>query len=423
MGVIYMLTCVPNGKSYIGKTIDEKRRIYAHFKGYTKQCKALHNAINKYGKENFTVKILHEGIIPELLADFEIAAIKEYNTKAPNGFNLTDGGEGSLNPSEETLRKRSEKMRGRPQPKEVRDKISASHMGIRPNAETRAKQSAAKKGKPSWIAGKKHTEASRKKMSNTHTGKTIPSKTRQKISATMSKIRTSPHFDSFCDRFQSLPNEMPISEKRQIIRDEYKGILDTQTVWRWTKKLLPPNTDIESRKTYRPEYRDAKEFYFLLPKNMYLAEKRKQLFQKFPDVPKYTLRDWVRKWSNTSTPKGAPRRIEEYTEVHNAFLSLSPKMDLITKRKYLYNKFPEISKSTIYQWVQKWQPTPNALKKSVRRKKAHETFRSFPNNLSLKEKRSILQNKFKDVSTRSIERWTLKWQSELEDPSDEQTKD
>ena len=89
----------------------------------------------------------------------------------------------------------------------------------------------------------------------------MPSETRQKISSTMSEIRKNPHFDSFCDHFQSLPNEMPISEKRQIMRDKYKGVLDTQTVWRWTKKLLPPNLNPELLKTYLPEYYDAKEFY------------------------------------------------------------------------------------------------------------------------------------------------------------------
>ena len=145
---------------------------------------------------------------------------------------------------------------------------------------------------------------------------------------------------------------------------------------------------------------------------MYLTEKRKQLFQKFPDVKKYTIRDWIRKWSNASTRKGTPRRIEEYTEVHNAFLSLPTEMDLMAKRKYLYNKFREIPHSRIYQWVQKWQPIPNDLKKSVRRKKAQKLFLSLPKHLSKKEKQNILQNEFKDASVRSIERWVRKWQSD-----------
>ena len=140
-GVIYLIRNLINGKCYIGRTINLKDRLRAHFRGYAKECRHLANAIKKYGKENFTVEILHEGIIPELLPDFERKAIEEYNTKTPNGYNLTDGGEGSLNPSEETREKMRQKMLGRVVSKETREKISRSHFGIRPSAEARKKMS------------------------------------------------------------------------------------------------------------------------------------------------------------------------------------------------------------------------------------------------------------------------------------------
>ena len=161
-GVIYLIRNLINGKCYIGKTINLKRRIYEHFMGHSEGCKLLSRAIKKYGKENFSVEILHEGIIPELLDEFEIQAIKEHNTKAPRGYNLTDGGEGlsgfvfpkdSKTFSAETKRKRSESVRktftespeiwfeaqrkatevaaeknkGKPRPAEIREKISIGH--------------------------------------------------------------------------------------------------------------------------------------------------------------------------------------------------------------------------------------------------------------------------------------------------------
>ena len=107
-GVIYLIRNLINGKAYIGKTIDFKRRVRDHLMGHTKQCKALNNAIKKYGVDAFTYEVLYEGIIPELLSDIERQAIREHNTKAPNGYNLTDGGDGLLNPSEETRRRMSE---------------------------------------------------------------------------------------------------------------------------------------------------------------------------------------------------------------------------------------------------------------------------------------------------------------------------
>lgn len=61
--------------------------------------------------------------------------------------------------------------KGIPRPLEVRDKISKSHLGIKPNAETRVKMSLAKKGKPNLKnIGRKHTEEAKLKNSIAHRG-------------------------------------------------------------------------------------------------------------------------------------------------------------------------------------------------------------------------------------------------------------
>lgn len=86
---IYKITNKVNGKSYIGQSIDINRRWNEHKTGsYTS---AIHLAIIKYGIENFIWEILEECSIKELDIK-EKYYIQQYNTLAPNGYNLTDGG-------------------------------------------------------------------------------------------------------------------------------------------------------------------------------------------------------------------------------------------------------------------------------------------------------------------------------------------
>lgn len=52
----------------------------------------IHCAIRKYGIENFQIDILEENIEKELIDIKEQYYINLYNTMAPNGYNLTEGG-------------------------------------------------------------------------------------------------------------------------------------------------------------------------------------------------------------------------------------------------------------------------------------------------------------------------------------------
>ena len=89
---LYKITNIVNGKSYIGQSIDPNRRFISHIsRAKTNSDNSpIHAAINKYGKENFTLEIL------EWTEDYnnrEKELIKQYNTKSPNGYNIADGGE------------------------------------------------------------------------------------------------------------------------------------------------------------------------------------------------------------------------------------------------------------------------------------------------------------------------------------------
>ena len=94
-GFIYKITNTINSKSYIGQTIQNVReRFYQHCA--TKCSKAvsnmaIHRAIKKYGKSNFTVEVIEE-IDSANLNDRERYWIKYYNSYN-NGYNSTKGGQ------------------------------------------------------------------------------------------------------------------------------------------------------------------------------------------------------------------------------------------------------------------------------------------------------------------------------------------
>ena len=91
-GYIYKITNKVNGKSYIGQTrytIEFRWRQHLHKKDNT----YFHNAIRKYGADNFIVEKLEECNIEDL-NEREIYYIAKYNT-FKDGYNLTIGGDGN----------------------------------------------------------------------------------------------------------------------------------------------------------------------------------------------------------------------------------------------------------------------------------------------------------------------------------------
>lgn len=177
MGVIYVRTNKFNGKKYVGKAVDIKQREYTwntishHYAG-----KVIDAARAKYGIDNFDFEILKECEDKEL-NQWETYYIKELNTKVPYGYNLTDGGDGTLgfSLSEETRKKLSEAHKGKKLSQETKNKMSISKKGEKNNfygkrhtEESIEKMSESHKGKQTWMKGKHHTEETKKKMSEIH---------------------------------------------------------------------------------------------------------------------------------------------------------------------------------------------------------------------------------------------------------------
>jgi len=108
MGCIYMLIS-PSGKCYIGKTIQDVLQRWKAHKRPSSNCPAISNAINKYGWENFTKSVIDWAPENEL-DNLEQYYIKLHNSMAPNGYNLTEGGDGGRF-SEETRKKVSDGLK------------------------------------------------------------------------------------------------------------------------------------------------------------------------------------------------------------------------------------------------------------------------------------------------------------------------
>lgn len=97
-GCIYCIINKINGKKYVGQTskLYLSDRFGAHkFNARNDVSGYLYNAMRKYGEENFEIKVLIHGIPIDKLDFYEILWIKKLNTKSPNGYNMTDGGDGT----------------------------------------------------------------------------------------------------------------------------------------------------------------------------------------------------------------------------------------------------------------------------------------------------------------------------------------
>ena len=125
-GRIYKITNKLNNKSYIGLTT---KSIYDRFQGHletsSKRNSAIHAALVKYGKENFSLVELDDAFTKEELFAKEVFWIKEFNT-FNCGYNLTEGGGGITNMSVEMRTKISNSKKGIPNPKLQGREISTS---------------------------------------------------------------------------------------------------------------------------------------------------------------------------------------------------------------------------------------------------------------------------------------------------------
>ena len=168
VGYIYLITDTTNGMKYTGKH-------HYHIEGQLDPNYHGSGVIikNIYKKRPETLK---EEYIKTCYSEEEMCSDEQYyievfDTLWPNGYNLTKGGDGLI-PCEETRKKISNSLKGKPKSEEQKKKLSETLIGEKNpfyrkhhSYETKKKISLSKKGKPSPNKGKPMSEEQKKKLS------------------------------------------------------------------------------------------------------------------------------------------------------------------------------------------------------------------------------------------------------------------
>lgn len=149
---IYSITNKINGKQYIGQTTKNiQQRWKKHQKDALVVCRPypLHNAIRKYGIENFEIEEIVKVDNLEDLNNMEVEAIKIFMTLVPNGYNLQSGGKNKLH-HQNTKQKLSLLAKGRMHSNETKAIISKTHTGKVNSEKTKLKMSKSKSGENAY---------------------------------------------------------------------------------------------------------------------------------------------------------------------------------------------------------------------------------------------------------------------------------
>lgn len=182
---VYCHTNKANGKRYIGITKSKVEHRWSNGSGY-KDNPHFYSAIQKYGWDGFEHSVLFSGLSEERAKELERELIAEYNLQDRRyGYNMTAGGDGLLNPTDDVRQKMSDAARSDHRMSllaEARKKAAVARTGCRHSAETikkmsdvkighqvseesRRKISESKKGRPSWNKGIPFSDDVKRRMS------------------------------------------------------------------------------------------------------------------------------------------------------------------------------------------------------------------------------------------------------------------
>ena len=169
---IYKITNIVNGKIYVGKSKNPiDKRLVNHF--WTSEHRqdsgvAIHNAIRKYGKENFKIEEIDRCNTIDELNKKEIYWIEKLHARDKDiGYNIAKGGEGGIG---------GPMFAGHTHSEETRRMMSQNRQGEKnSNYGNRWKRTSSMKypdihGENNPMYGKKQSEESKEKNSKSNKG-------------------------------------------------------------------------------------------------------------------------------------------------------------------------------------------------------------------------------------------------------------
>lgn len=185
VGYIYLITDTTNGMKYAGKHHYDKPELDPNYHGSGTIIKNIYKKRPETLKEEYIKTCYSE----DEMSNDEKHYIKVFNTLYPNGYNLTEGGDGGIC-CDEICRKISEAKKGKligeknpfygkTHSEETRRKISKSLKGVKHSEESRRKMSESRSGEKNIMFGKHHSEETRRKIRKSLKGKIPPNKGKQ----------------------------------------------------------------------------------------------------------------------------------------------------------------------------------------------------------------------------------------------------
>ena len=131
--IVYKHTS-PSGKAYVGITCQQPTHRWRYGKGY-KFNQHFTSAVEKYGWDNFKHEILFSGLTEKEAQKKEVDIIEKYNlTDRRYGYNITPGGTSSSG------------MKGKKHSEATKRKMSLAHKGFKHTEESRQRMCDAQKG-------------------------------------------------------------------------------------------------------------------------------------------------------------------------------------------------------------------------------------------------------------------------------------
>lgn len=264
-GIIYKATNIVNGKCYIGQTVEPilKNRINGHYYDMNRDNCYFHNALKKYGKDNFKWDVICEcetKPMLDVMETFKIMVCGSYRSQ--NGYNCTWGGEGQsfgFRHTNETKKKISDKNRGRcgqVVTDETKQKLREINLGKVLSEETRKKISVAK-------LGVLKSDETKHRMSVSKRGIQMSNETKQKL------------------REKHLGKTLSEDHKRKIGEGQIGRVLSDET-----KKKIGEKNKINSRRYSDDIINEAKEYR---RKSMSYGK-----ISKVMNIPQGTIVNWCK---------------------------------------------------------------------------------------------------------------------------------